>query len=486
MFKFKVIFLVLYLSITQITSVYAYELENGMEYDTEIAQMPSSPVYNSGAVVLMDAATGLVLYEHNAREPKYPASITKVMTALVVIEHTYNLQERVQFSDHAVFSIPRNSSHIAMDVGETLTVEQALYGLMLASANEVSLALAEHVAGSVEGFVDLMNRRAMSLGATHTYFANPSGLPAPGHVTTAYDMALIMRAAVQHPEFTRIISARRFDIPPTERQSQVRELLNTNRMIQPGAFFNEYVVGGKTGWTNDAGHTLVSYAAQNDRGLIATILDAESAGTFADTDALFAFGFELPFEEVTVFDAADYALTIPVYQDINGNSTEIGRVPILATRDLIFELPLGFDPSWLRYELSIPETLTPPIRKDAEVGGVAVYVQNIRVGEVMLLAQEEVLAYSPRPADETPVPQTPAYTAYHGYLTDAYEYASEYYTSTLDYMLDNYVLTFAVPLGLSAVTLAISLVIYLTRRKRRMRRMLHARYARYPHYYRYR
>ena len=478
--KTKFILLVLYLAIAQITSVYANYYENGAE--AESIQMPALPEYNSGAVVLMDATTGIVLYSHEANVPKYPASITKIMTALIVLEHTEDFQERIEFSDRAVFSIPRNSSHIAMDVGETLTVEQALYGLMLSSANEVSLALAEHVAGSVEGFVDLMNRRAMSLGATHTFFENPSGLPAPGHVTTAYDMAIIMRAAVQHPEFVRIISTQRFDVEPTERQPQVRELLNTNRLIQPGAFFNEYVIGGKTGWTNDAQHTLVTYAEKDGRRLIVSVLQAESAGTFQDTSMILDFGFALPFEDVKIFDAADYALNIPVFQDINGNFTEIARVPILATHDIRFKLPTGFDPSWLRYELSLPETLHPPVRYGAEVGGVAVYVQNVRVGEAALLAQQEVLAYSPT-ADIVPVQYVP-----QDYAPPVYTYTTpaDYYSEAIFPWVNEFVATFIFPLALSFFTLIFSTVVYLSRRRRRARRMLHARYARYPDYYRYR
>jgi D-alanyl-D-alanine carboxypeptidase len=187
----------------------------------------------------MDASTGLVLYESEGTTPMYPASITKIMTALIVLEHATNLTERIEFCDDSVWGIPRNSSHIYMDVGETLSIYEALYALMLESANEVSVALAIHIAGSVEEFTDLMNRRAASLGAHDTHFVNPSGLPARGHVTTAYDMALIMREAINNPIFTNIISTRRFDIPPTERQTETRHLLNSHQQIRNGAFYNE-------------------------------------------------------------------------------------------------------------------------------------------------------------------------------------------------------------------------------------------------------
>ncbi|MCL2216588.1 MAG: serine hydrolase, partial [Defluviitaleaceae bacterium] len=251
------IFLILYLLTVQNTSVYAEEFEP--EIETAGDARPS-PQFSAEAVVLMDAKTGLVLYGHGANTPMYPASITKVMTALIVLEQSSDLNERIEFSHNSIHSIPRSSAHISMDVGETLTIYEALYGLMLRSANEVAVALAEHVAGSVEDFVDLMNRRAVALGANNTHFANACGLPRAGHVTTAYDMSLIMREAVEHPIFNEIISTVRFDIPPTERQPDVRHLLNTNQMIRPGPYFNENVVGGKTGWTTPAGNTLVTYA----------------------------------------------------------------------------------------------------------------------------------------------------------------------------------------------------------------------------------
>jgi D-alanyl-D-alanine carboxypeptidase (penicillin-binding protein 5/6) len=454
----------LYLLLVNITSVYAQEVPQ--------------PQYTAGAVVLMDAATGLVLYENEANTPMYPASITKIMTALVVLEHVTDLSERITFCDNCIWSIPRNSSHIYMDVGETLTVEEALHALMLESANEVSVGLAKHVAGSTEEFADLMNRRAAVLGAENTRFVNPSGLPAREHVTTAYDMALIMREAVQNPDFVNIISARRFDIPPTERQTETRHLLNSNRQIHPGAHYNESVIGGKTGWTTAAGNTLVSYAAKDERRLIVTVLQGEGSGAYADTAALLDYGFALPMETVTVFDSSAYSVAVPVLQEINGNPTEIGRVKLQSDTDLEFELPHGWSHSWLRYELSVPETLKPPILSGETLGRVAVYVQNIRVGETVLTARDTVFEYVPL-AEESGEETAPAYPA-------AYEQeAFQFFTGNFAFLNNEYVLTLIVPLILSGITLAVSTIAVLTRHKRRLRRMLktrRARFARYPHY----
>ncbi|MCL1878170.1 MAG: D-alanyl-D-alanine carboxypeptidase [Defluviitaleaceae bacterium] len=466
--------ILLYLLIPQFTSIYAEILP---EISEEIIPMPET---SSGSVVLIDAATGLVLYENEAKTQKYPASVTKIMTAMIVLEHATDLTERVEFCDDSVWGIPRNSSHIYMDVGETLSIYEALYALMLESANEVSVALAIHIAGSVEEFVDLMNRRAAQIGLSDTHFVNPHGLPARGHVTTAYDMALIMREAVRNPIFARIISYVRFDIPPTERQPNTRHLLNFHQMIRQGQFYNESVVGGKTGWTTAAGHTLVTYAEQDGRRLIAVVLQGEGNSTFNDTAALLRYGFALPMEYVTVFDASAYSITTPVLQEIGGSSVEIGRVRLMSDRDMKFELPHNWSNSWLRYELSVPETLAPPVLPGDAVGRVAVYVQNVRVGEAELTARDAVFAYTP------PDPATVA--AYYDYAAaDAYEIpeAPVFFTGRWAFLNNEYVLTLAVPLAISCVTLFISLIVVLTRHKRRARRLLRARrakFARYPHY----
>ena len=446
------------------------------------------PRYTSAAVVVMDADTGLILYgsEHNTQ--MYPASITKIMTALIVLEHVHDLSERIEFSHNAVFSIPRNSSHIAMDVGETLTVYQALYGLMLSSANEVSNALAEHVAGTVEAFAGLMNRRALELGASNTYFVNPSGLPATGHVTTAYDMALIMREAVRHLAFVDIIGTRRFDIPPTERQSYTRQLRNTNRLIHPGAYFNEWVIGSKTGWTIAAQHTLVTYAQRDGRRLIISALQGEAGGPFRDTMALMSFGFSMPFEERLVFESAAYSRVVPVYQDINDTPLNVGYVTLRANSDLYFMLPVDFDIRDLRYELSIPERVAPPILAGDSLGRVTVYVQNVRAGEVELLAQNLVLALPAATIDEEQGAgggESAGLAPYAGYphVSGSYPSLAVYPTNLWS---NEYIQTFALPIAISALMLFVSIIIAVTSRKRRMRKVLRNNYMQYSQSYRYR
>ena len=442
------------------------------------------PRYTSAAVLIMDADTGLVLYGNEHNTTHYPASITKIMTALLVLEHIHDLTERIEFSHNAVFSIPRNSSHIAMDVGETLTVMEALYGLMLSSANEVSIALAEHVAGTVDEFVDLMNRRAASLGAGQTRFENPSGLPGTRHVTTAYDMALIMREAVRHDVFVEVISTLRYNIPPTERQSYSRPLLNTNRLIQPGSYFNEWVIGGKTGWTNAARHTLVTYAERDGRRLIIVTLNSEGGGTFRDTLALMSFGFSMPFEKTRVFESGVYTRRVPVYQEVNGVPLNIGYVAVQADEDLHFKLPADFDIRELRYELTIPERVAPPVLAGDVVGHVAVYIQNLRAGQVELIAQNLVLGLPTGPDDEP-------YNAGGSERVGPSRYAMPPgYPSLAAYPVHQlgheYFATIFVPIAISVATILVSVLIIIISRRRKMRKAMQGnRRMRYYRSYRY-
>ena len=168
------------------------------------------------SAIVMEYSTGTVLYEKDADEELYPASITKIMTALVAIENS-NLDDVVTFSKESIYNT--EGSSIARDVGEEMTMEQCLYGMMLASANECAYAIGEYVAGDVDSFVDMMNEKAQELGCESTHFNNTNGLPDEEHYTTAYDMALIARAAYQNETFRIICGTSRYNIPSTNKHS---------------------------------------------------------------------------------------------------------------------------------------------------------------------------------------------------------------------------------------------------------------------------
>jgi len=299
-------------------------------------------------------------------------------------------------------------------------------------------------------------------------------------------MALIMREAVRHPVFVDIISTRRFDIPPTERQNYTRELLNTNRLIHPGSYFNEWVIGSKTGWTNAAKHTLVTYAERDGRRLIISALRGDAGGPFRDTLALMSFGFSMPFEERLVFESASYTRMVPVYQDINDTPLNIGHVTVQADNDLHVMLPADFDIRELRFDLSIPERVAPPVIAGDVLGRVTVYIQNVRAGEIELLAQNLVLALPAPPDDETGAGggENIGLSPYTGYPQPASDYPGlTVYPTPL--WGSEYLFTLLLPIAVSVLTLMVSLVVFIVSRRRRMRKVLRNRRLQYSGSYRY-
>lgn len=256
-----------------------------------IENWPEGPELFSGSAVVMEAGTGTVLYEKNMDQKAYPASITKILTAILAIENC-GMNEMVEFSYDAVFSVPRDSSHIAITPGEFLSVENCLYGLLLASANEVANALGEHVSGSTEAFVELMNKRAKELGAVNTHFNNTNGLPDENHYTTCYDMAMISRAAVVNETFIKIDSTTSYMIPSTNLQPERRPVNTQHPLLINGSRHYDGCFGGKTGYTEASGNTLVTFAKKNGMTLICVVMQSDSTHIYEESTMLLNYGFE--------------------------------------------------------------------------------------------------------------------------------------------------------------------------------------------------
>ncbi len=253
---------------------------------------PDGPGVYAEAAIVMEASTGLILYEKNIHEDYYPASITKILTALIAIENS-SLGEVVTFSRNAIFDVEADSSRIGIDVGEQLTMQQCLYGILLESANEVTYAVAEHIAGSVPAFAEMMNKRAKELGCQDSNFVNPHGLPDDNHYTSAYDMALITREAMKNETFRKIFGTRTYQIPPTNIQSEVRNLRNHHKFVLRQEYRYDDCIGGKTGYTSKARYTLVSVAKRGDLELISVIMRVDSNDhQYADSAKLLDFGFD--------------------------------------------------------------------------------------------------------------------------------------------------------------------------------------------------
>ena len=284
----------------------------------------------SAAAIVMELETGAILYEKNIHATYYPASITKILTALVALEHS-SLDEVVTFSEDAVYLNEGDTSHISRDVGEQMTMEQCLYGMLLESANECAYAIAEHVGGGdVNVFVDMMNQKAAELGCQDSYFNNTNGLPDENHYVSAYDMALISRAAYQNPTFAKMIGTKSYQIPPTNTHADPTPLNNHHSMLHPyhtSRYVYPYCLGGKTGYTDASNSTLVTYAAKDGMTLVCVVLNVTSPGHWTDTTNLFNYCFD----NFAVYNVADQVS--PFAGDADGSLGSLGEDMELVSTD---------------------------------------------------------------------------------------------------------------------------------------------------------
>jgi D-alanyl-D-alanine carboxypeptidase len=255
----------------------------------EIENWPQGPEISAEGAILMEANTGTILYAKNIDEKLYPASTTKILTSLVAIENS-SLDEMVTFSHDAVFSIEKGSSNMGMDVGQSITMEQCLYGILVYSANEVCNAVGEHIAGSIDGYVEMMNQKAAELGCTNSHFVTTNGLHDENHYTTPRDLATIACAFFSNATLSKMAGTSYYNIPPTDTQPDNIDLW-THNSLTAGTYSYDGYIGGKTGYTSDSRQTLVSCAERDGIKLICVVMREESPNQFLDTITLFDYGF---------------------------------------------------------------------------------------------------------------------------------------------------------------------------------------------------
>ena len=281
----------------------SYEEDSGEEeefipetyYDpiqtNEIPGWPQGQAIQAASGIVMDMDTGTILYGKNIEDTHYPASITKIMTTMIALERG-DLDDVITCGDE-VYDIEANSTHLGIQPGEELTLREALYGLMLESANDLGNAIAVHIAGSVEAFADLMNEKALSLGCEHTHFTNPHGLHNENHYTCAHDMALIARAAFRNKTFRRITGTEEYSIGPTNLTEEERPFANHQRLLRTDSdYYQPWCIGGKTGFTTDAWNTLVTYAKQDGMRLVCVLMRENGADrSYLETTDLIEYAF---------------------------------------------------------------------------------------------------------------------------------------------------------------------------------------------------
>lgn len=274
--------------------------------------LPEIPEIIATSAVVVDAETGAVLYDKNKDRKMYPASITKILTAMLAIEE-FSPEDEITFSENAVKKLSYNSSSIGARPDEIFTVDQTLHALMLMSANEAATAIAEAHSDTVEAFADAMNTRAQSLGAVNSSFSNAHGLHDVNHYTTAYDMALITGEAIKSDYFLEIMSHTMYTIEPTNKCDEPRYLAQKHSMLSDKKdmrIHREDVIAGKQGYITESGFTLVTVAGNNERTLIVVVLDSTNKGLYQDTEKLIEYGYIAPMPKIEEVDSDDAITTV--------------------------------------------------------------------------------------------------------------------------------------------------------------------------------
>ena len=257
-----------------------------------ISGWPQGADVTSTAAVVMEDSTNTTLYAKNADQVLYPGAAVKVMTTLLALEKT-QLTDQVTMTATGVSGVTDGGANISAQLDEVFTIEQCLYAIMLASANDIALQVAEHIGGSVDGFVQMMNSRAAELGCTNTLFTNPTGLPDETQHTTAHDMALIMKAAIDNDSFRTIAATGSYTIPATNVSGGDRVLTNNFSMMNAtNAAYYQYCLGGKEGYTEASQSTLVCAAQKDNVTLIAVVLQGASGTTATEAASLLNYGFD--------------------------------------------------------------------------------------------------------------------------------------------------------------------------------------------------
>lgn len=325
--------------------------------------VPKPPQIRSHAAVLMEAETGRLLFQLNAFQRRAPASTTKIMTAIVALERG-NLNDVVTVSKYAA-SI--HGSSMRLRAGMQYTLDDLLYGMLMLSGNDAATAIAEHIGGSVQGFAELMNRKAVEIGAVNSHFVNPHGLDHPNHYTTAYDLAVMTRYAMRLPYFAQAVSTRSKTVSP-ENQPREWTLSNTNRLL----WSYEGASGVKTGTTGSAGNCLVASATRDSVTLYSVVLN--SGNRWNDSARLLDWGFQT-FAVVPVLPAGNEVTRVPVLQGMRADVAAVAGEPLTVV---------------------VPRTLAPVVTWEVEASPVRAPVfPGQPIGTVYALVNSQVVNQTP-------------------------------------------------------------------------------------------
>lgn len=380
--KLKIIIILVTISINIFFSFYMQSLANTKLADSDTTTSTSdNKIQNlsiySDAAILMDSKTGKILYEKNSNEKKYPASTTKILTAIIAIENC-NLSDTISASYNAIMSIPSGYSIAEIKENEVLTVEQLLNVFLIHSANEAGYILAEHISGSISNFADLMNQKALAIGCTDTHFTNPSGIQDENHYSTAHDMALIAQYCMKNETFRQIVCKTSYTLEPTDKTPEERYFVTTNDLIKTSSeYYYPYCIGIKTGYTSKAKNCLISASQKDGLELITVVLGAEftengKSARNTDTINLFNYGFEnYKYQEILSKNSVIKNVTVK-------NATkETKELPIITENSITSLVPNNIDLNSLEPIISINENIEAPISEGTVIGSIKYNIDGI-------------------------------------------------------------------------------------------------------------
>lgn len=344
----------------------------------------------SEAAILIDKDTSKILYSKNANQKMYPASTTKILTAILAIEH-FSLDEKLTASYEAVMSIPSGYSNAAIQVGESLTVKELLEVFLVHSANEAGYILAENISGSFSDFAELMNKKSLEIGCKHTHFTNPSGLHDENHYSTAYDLSLIARYCMNNETFRSLVSMTSCTIAPTDKYDE-RYFKNTNEMLNSKSqYYNENIIGIKTGYTSQAQNCLISGFKKGNMELISVVLGAPASvgengvsGKYTDTQTLFDYGIE-NYSYKNIISAGEIITQI----EVEHATSDTKFLDLVLEKNIYALIDNSIDINTIQPEIKLNDNITAPISANSILGTVTFNIDGLTYSS-NLLAKNDV------------------------------------------------------------------------------------------------
>ncbi len=348
----------------------------------EVLAAPNRLDLPSKSAMILEANTGQILYAENETTRIDPASTIKILTCLLALENCNDLDEQVIVPPSAL-DIEYGVAALYVSPGEKLSMRDCVNALMIASANDIAITIAAHIAGSVDAFVDMMNERATELGASDSHFTNPGGLYDENNYTTAADLALIASAAWKHEAYREILVTNQYQIQPTNYEDDIRYLNVSHQMRRYlGKYYYKYCLGGKTGSSSHDGHSLVSYAEKDGLQLMTIVLGcAESGEQYTSTRTLFDYGFA-NFTLITSPFKDTYIGQVPIYRD-ESLTERIGYAKVKAATDLIYAISKDNSqkPDFI-IETAFTQDLTYPVSNNQPAGYIYYYLDNVRIASI--------------------------------------------------------------------------------------------------------